>query len=285
MKKILTTLFLSTILSTNLYAETLPNVNNEIESVRNNCVGIRNNLDIIFGLTTVTAVSSGIGTLTATGALVAGIAKDKKEYQLDEETLKTNPKKWGENFKELTEDMKSSMEKSSNALGNVRTGLLAGTTAVSALSAGSSIGATMTADKLAKKMEDCNHALKELQLAKSSIEAEEKFNTTSVNSANEILSVCKEYSKDNIKQLKNMMTASAIVSAVGTGVAGTGTMTSVMANKEKNKAKAKKLNTASNILAGVAIGTSGTSTTLSALSIQKAKKDSEMATECEKVLK
>ena len=285
MKKILTTtLLLSSTFSNILFAETLPNVNNEIENVKTNCTGIKANLDTIFGLSTATAISSGIGTITATGALAVGIIKNKKDYKLDELTLKNNPAEFEKNFNELVDDIKASMKKTSNTLGNIRTGLMAGTTATSAISTGTSIGSAISADKLAKKMENCNISLQSLQIAKNAIEAEENFDKSSVQNANSILSICKEYDKENIKQLKNMMTTSAVVSAIGTGVSGTGTITSAMANKEKNKEKAKKLDTASNILAGVAIGTSGTSTTLSAISIQKAKKDSEMATECEKKL-
>lgn len=89
------------------------------------------------------------------------------------------------------------------------------------------------------------------------------------------------------------MTASAIVSGIGTATAGAGTITSAMANSkkvreddsEKGRKKEKGLNLASNILAGVTMGTSATSMVLSVTAISKAKKDSKMAEECEAVLK
>ena len=179
--------------------------------------------------------------------------------------------------------------KDSKIVGNVRTGLMAGATATSAVSTGTSIGATLTATKLAEKMAQCNNALRELNIAKGQLEAEGERDEK----ADEILFVCTGYDESNIKSLKSLATANAVVSGIGTATAGAGTVASVMANSkkvradksEKGKKKEKGLNLASNILAGVTMGTSGTSTALSAVQISKAKKDSRMAEECEAVLK
>lgn len=102
---------------------------------------------------------------------------------------------------------------------------------------------------------------------------------------------CTGFDKDNINTLKTQMTASAIVSGIGTSTAGT--IISAMANSkkvreddsEKGRKKEKGLNLASNILVGVTMGTSATSTVFSVTAISKAKKDSKMAEECEAVLK
>lgn len=179
-------------------------------------------------------------------------------------------------------------DKKSKTLGNVRTGLLATSTVVSSVSTGTSIGATLTAGQLAEKMAKCNSDLRELKLALGQLEMlDEKHET-----ASNILSVCSGFDEDNINQLKTLSTANAVISGVGVGVAGAGTITSAIANTKKvrnddsedGKRKEKNLNLASNILAGVSTGTSIASTALSATAIAKAKKDSEMAEKCEKLL-
>ena len=140
-------------------------------------------------------------------------------------------------------------------------------------------------------MEACNEAISNLKMAISVAEAEE-VEADKLVKAREITSACTGFDKDNIKTLKTTMTASAVVSGIGTATATTGTVTSALANSEKvrgdnsdkGKKKEKNLNLVSNIMAGVTAGTSGASTVLSATAISKAKKDSEMAEKCEAVL-
>ena len=183
------------------------------------------------------------------------------------------------------------LENQSKTLGNVRTGLMAGATATSAVSMGTSLGAGLTAKKLAEKMEACNEAISNLKMAISVAEAEE-VDAEKLVKAREITSVCTGFDRDNIKTLKTTMTASAVVSGIGTATASAGTVTSILANSEKvrgdnsdrGKKKEKKLNLVSNIMAGVTVGTSGASTVLSATAIKKAKQDSEMAERCEAAL-
>lgn len=179
-------------------------------------------------------------------------------------------------------------------LGHVRTGLMAGATATSLVSTGTSIGATVTASKLAEKMSSCNAKLSELKIAKNTLIAvlEDAEQPSTIATADNILNACTGYDEANIKTLKTTMTASAVVSGIGSAVAGAGTVTSIMANtdktrnddSEKGQKKEKALNLTTNILAGVATGTSGASTVLSATAISRAKKDSEMAGNCESVL-
>ncbi len=291
-------------------------LSSKLDNVRNECSGIKSNLDTIFGLSVATTVSSGLGTLVSGGALAVGLVKANKDKKIEEKEAELNlltPKDISldtsseENLKKSVASALSDLdkdaealraeiakdEKTSKTLGHVRTGLMAGATLTSAVSTGTSIGATLSATKLAEKMSSCNSALSELRLAKATAEAEEVEATdTLVVSANNILSVCTGYDEGNIKSLKNLATANSIVSGIGTMTAGAGTVTSFMANKdsvrndntEAGKKKEKNLNTASNILAGVTLGTSATSTTLSAVQISKAKKDSDMAEKCEKAL-
>ena len=184
----------------------------------------------------------------------------------------------------------------SESTGNLRTGLMAGATVTSAVSTGTSIGATVNADKLAKKMSDCNQKLYELKIAKSELEALESTDKSVVEvgeNATKILGACTGYNKNNINTVKNKMTASAIISGIGTATGATGTITSAMANSKKvreddsvkGKKKEKNLNLTANIMAGITTGTSLSTTVISATAIADAKKDSKMAEECEAVLK
>ena len=289
MKKLLITLLGITSFNGTSFAYDISTLQSKINSVKSECSGIKSSLDTIFGLSVATTVSSGLGTVTATGALITGLKKRNQDYKLDEETLHNNIDRFIDDYNKLTEDIKNSMKKS-ETLGNVRSALLAGTTITSAVSTGTSIGATLTAGKLAEKMSSCNKSLQALKIAKLSLENEiatEDNNQTGViliSTAQNILSSCTGFDEANIKTLKNIATANAVISGIGTGVSGVGTATSIMANKSKDKEKNKKLNTTSNVLAGVAIGTSATSTTLSAIQISKAKKDSDMAEKCENSL-
>ncbi len=283
----------------------------KIEEVRSECSGIKSNIDTIFGLTVATTVSSGLGTAAAGGALAVGLVKSSTDKKIEEnnelleafkkasasgkeEDIASFESKIDEINELITDGTQEKLNKKSKTLGNVRTGLMAGATVTSAVSTGTSVGAVMNASKLAEKMSSCNKKLSELQIAKNTLVAilEDEQEPAVVATAQNILSVCTGFDEDNIKTLKTRMTASAVVSGIGTATAGAGTVTSLMANKdsvrnddsEAGKKKEKKLNIASNILAGVTMGTSATSTVLSATSISKAKKDSEMAEKCERAL-
>ena len=286
----------------------------KIDEVKVECSGIKSNLDTIFGLSVATTVSSGLGTLAAGGALGVGIAKSVTDKKIEKNKLFLETKSSRldtsspENLKasatallsELDSDAEkleaeiSKLEKTSKTLGNIRTGLMAGATATSLVSTGTSIGATVTASKLAEKMSSCNTKLSELKIAKNTLIAvlEDAEQPSTIATADNILNACTGYDEANIKTLKTTMTASAVVSGIGSAVAGAGTVTSIMANtdktrnddSEKGQKKEKALNLTTNILAGVATGTSGASTVLSATAISRAKKDSEMAGNCESVL-
>ena len=276
--------------------EKIANLQSKISEVRSECSGIKKDLDTIFGFTTATTVASGIGTVAAGGALVTGIMKAKTDKELEELSKLSSVDLYNYALSLENEEKKTKLEKKSKTLGNVRTGLMAGATVTSAVSTGTSIGATVNADKLAKKMSDCNQKLYELKIAKSELEALEttdKFAVEVGENATKILGACTGYNKNNINTVKNKMTASAIISGIGTATGATGTITSAMANSkkvreddsEKGKKKEKNLNLTANIMAGITTGTSLSTTVISATAIADAKKDSKMAEECEAVLK
>lgn len=291
-------------------AAALSNLNTKIAAVQESCSGIKQNFDTIFGLSVGTAVSSGVGTLAAGSALGVGIAKanidkkiEEKESELEliksrTENLSSDPEEFKKQLEEILPQLAKDYEKvrqeidektkKSKQLGHARTGLMAGATVTSAVSTGTSVGAVITADKLAKKIEKCNADLQVLKIAKGKLEAEGGKSEQAEN----IIKNCTGYDKANITALKNLATANAVVSGVGTATALTGTITSAFANtdkvrndnSEKGKKKEKNLNLVSNIFAGITTGTSAASTGLSAAQIMKAKKDSEMAAKCESAL-
>ena len=276
--------------------EKIANLQSKISEVKSECSGIKKDLDTIFGFTTATTVASGLGTVAAGGALVTGIMKAKTDKELEDLSKLSSVDLYNYALSLENEEKKTKLEKKSKTLGNVRTGLMAGATVTSAVSTGTSIGATVNADKLAKKMSDCNQKLYELKIAKSELEALESADKSAVEigeNATKILGACTGYNKNNINTVKNKMTASAIISGIGTATGATGTITSAMANSqkvreddsEKGKKKEKNLNLTANIMAGITTGTSLSTTVISATAIADAKKDSKMAEECEAVLK
>lgn len=178
-------------------------------------------------------------------------------------------------------------------MGHVRTGLMAGATVTSAVSLGTSVGSVNSAGSLADNMSKCNSALSALRSAKSAFEVElDGESDASLIRANGILSACSDYDKENVKAIKNIMTASSVTSGIGTATGLAGTITSAMANSnkvrsdnsEKGTKKEKNLNMASNILAGVTTGTSASSAVLGGISMSKVKKDFEKAERCESAL-
>ena len=180
-------------------------------------------------------------------------------------------------------------EKTSKTLGNVRTGLMAGATATSGVSTLSSFVSSGRAKTLVNRMAACNAKIEELKIIKAKFEAEDfSKDDATYKLASNISEKCSPFDVDNMKKVATSMTASGIVSAIGVGTAGAGTVTSVLANTDKTrndnseigKKKEKALNLTTNILAGVTAGTSGASTVLSATAIAKVSKDADMAKEC-----
>ncbi len=274
--------------------EQLIYLKSSISNVKSKCLGIKKDLDLIFGLTTATTIVSGVGTLVAGGALATGLSKEKIDKELENLQNYTSVELF--NFIDTYQNQrKEELEKKSKTLGNIRTGLLAGATATSIASTGTSIGATINAKKLAKKMEECNNSIEQLKIAQKSMEEIKDKNNDLTNhftKAGKILTFCTGYNKKNINTLKTKMTASSIISGIGSATSITGTITSAFANSEKirngsgekEKKKENNLNLVSNIMAGITTGTSLSTTAISATAITDAKKDSDMAEKCEKVL-
>ena len=277
----------------------------KIDSASSACSGIKSNIDRIFGLTTATTVASGLGTVAAGVALTTGIMKSNLDKKIDRAnagdlTDEKNFQAYLDRLQRVTleggtaSDIDNADAKKSKTLGNIRSIGMATATVTSGVSLGTSIASTLSAGKLADKMEDCDRKVADVRYAKANAEALLESSSDSnlenlVNKAQNISSKCSGFDKQNINTLKNMMTASAVVSGIGTATGAAGTVTSIMANKdsvrnddsEAGKRKEKKLNLASNILAGVTAGASASTTVISGIALTKAKKDSGVAGDCE----
>ena len=281
----------------------------KIDEAGSACSGIKSNIDRIFGLTTATTVSSGLGMVAAGTALTTGVMKSKADKMASVDGVSDKEfATYVDKLEKLTleggteAELNETLAKKSKILGNIRSIAMGAATAASAVSLGTSIGATLNAGRLADKMEECDRKVSDMRSVKATAEvvAQDSGDTNLINlvqKANNIASKCSGFDKGNISSLRRMMKASAIVSGIGTATAAAGTATSIMANSdkvrngsegetsedtEKRAKKEKGLNLASNVLAAVTVGAAGTSTALSGVSMAKAKKDSGVAEECEK---
>ena len=311
---------------------------NSMDVVKETCSGIKGEYDTIFNLNVATSVLSAVGTLASGTALATGIMKANKDKQIEEnentlymlksktegltqeeirnkatelvEILNTERRDIIEGFKkEFSEKDIDSLEeqldkdiKKSKQLGHARTGLMAGATATSAISMGTSIGSVVGLKNLTEKMQKCNSALKELKIVKGQIQAEideiddseekAKLEKEKLNKAKNVLDTCKEFDNKVLTAMYNKSIASASISGVGSAVGLVGTITSAIANtdktrndnSDKGKKKEKALNLTANISAGIVAGTSATSTILSGITASQVKKESEKAGKCEETL-
>lgn len=226
------------------------------------------------------AGSSIVNTGMLSERLVSYDAEKDNEVTLQAKVDEVNARNKVQNAKD---------EKTSKTLGNVRTGLMAGATATSGVSTLSSFVSSGRAKTLVNRMAACNAKIEELKIIKAKFEAEDfSKDDATYKLVSNISEKCSSFDVDNMKKVATSMTASGIVSAIGVGTAGAGTVTSVLANTDKTrndnsesgKKKEKALNLATNIMAGVTAGTSGASTVLSATAIAKVSKDADMAKEC-----
>ncbi len=254
----------------------------KIGGVQAVCGGIASNLNTIFNLNMATTFVSSAGVGTAASALAVGVMKNKDGVG----------------------------EKSKKTLGHVRTGLMAASAATSGVSVGTSAAASVNAGQVAEKMKQCNAVLGELRSINNKVKALVDYNNKKeeaksmwredIERSMYIISSCKGFDMTDINTIKNSMTASAVISGIGTATAITGTATSAIANTDMpthyqgtdpvavsnairaEENKRKKLDLTSNIMAGITAGTSLTTTAVSGAVLNKAKKLAEIAASCER---
>ena len=282
-------------------------LNTNIEKAKSSCSGIKDDLKAIQVLTGVSTGASGLGAIASGTALGVGIAKaslDKRIANTKTDLEKMSTAELEKRLDEIGETLSSlnkkisEEEKKSKTLGNVRTGLLAGTIATSTTSTITSGISIKKLDDIIEKMRDCDKAAKLVHSDVSMIKAEvDDVNVLKdeplLKKAEKVALFCEGLDSDNIKGIKKTLTASTVMGGIGTATSIAGTITSAMANSNNVRnddtkdgvKKEKDLNLASNIMAGISTGTSIGGTAFSAISLSKLANDIDNAEKCEDALK
>lgn len=277
------------------------------------CIGIDEALADLKKMAGINTAVTGVGTAVNTSATVVGLvkaSKDKKAEELEKlikelsemEDNKEAPtddqiaefsREFDQSFeaaksaKTLTEEL-DKLNKQSKALGNWRTGLLAGGTATNV--AGAIIaGNNKVDDDLQSQIDSCKAAVGNLQA--SMMQA--RMDGEDISEAQQIVTACREYDYIDISPINKRAQGAMISSVVGATTGLAGTVTSAMANTDTTrndntdagKQKEKNLNTASNVLAGASTVASATATVFNATQISAIKKVTTVASKCTEALK
>ena len=258
-----------------------------------------------------------VGTVTGAVALGTGIAKAKKDEDIEslkkkflgilsesgdktnkqetEDTLAQLEKAWDTYVKDAknnTDTKKNAdkidkLEQESKTLGNVRTGMLAANTATSV--AGAVISSQNKANGSIKEaIDNCISATDDLR--ESMMQA--RVDGQDTTAAKRIVDACSEYKFANLSKINALATGSTVTSGIGAVSGGVGMVTSIVANTDSTRkdnskdgiAKEKNLNMASNVLSGVTTATSAVSTVLNGVQIATIKKVVSISESCEKEL-
>ncbi len=319
MKKIITFFSIILIGTPSLSAENY--LTQAIINVKNNCIGISTELDDLKKMAGINTAVSGIGTVTAGGALATGIIKSKKDSEIEsyeeslkklssiktddkgldyinlskediEKSIQQNKEKINENSIKELQEKKDELEEKSEKLGNIRTGLMAGDTAINIAGAVIS-GKNKIKGDLNNQITGCIQSVKVLSRAKQQARIEGTITQEETLNIDKIIDACNEWEYLDISKINNKASGAMTSNIIGATSGFIGTITSATANTKKirqddtseGKEKEKHLNTASNVLAGTSGGASLVSTILSATQINAINKASEIAQKCEETLK
>lgn len=265
-------IFLIPIISINYsYGADIIPLTQAINLAKDSCMGISAELNQMKTMAGINTAVTGVGTVTAGGALATGITKSQKDKEIRsyEESIKilnsipnTNNElttiniESEEEFKEqiynyiaqevqnkTINDIKTSMlqeiekeknklEEQSKKLGNIRTGLMAGDTATSI--AGAVIaGKNQVKGDLKNQIDECLNAIKALDTAKQQARIDGSANQDNLTKAETIVRECSEWEFIEIDKINNRASGAMISSIVGAGTGLAGTITSASANSKK----------------------------------------------------
>ncbi|MCL2338477.1 MAG: hypothetical protein FWC51_00805 [Proteobacteria bacterium] len=290
-----------------------------IQNIRENCVGISDELNHMKMMAGINTAVTGVGTLAGGGAVAVGFikaSKDKKSEEYDELIAQLNAAgaieitdeamfydKFSDFLMEtgdpesiaLAQSLKkrkSELDMQSKNLGNWRTGLLAGNTATNV--AGAVIaGTNKVKGDLNTQIGDCRAAVDTLRHAELQAHMDNTADADMFDTADQIISACGKWETTDVSKINNRATGAMWSSIAGATAGGAGTVTSVLANTDKTRndntdsgrAKEKNLNTASNVLAIGATAASTTATVFNAMQVAAIKKASDVSDNCEKALR
>lgn len=302
-----------------------------LKRVRKNCMGISDELGDIRKLVGVSAATAAGGTLTAAGAAYVGGDKMEADEKIKEikslysELANAQPKQDDSespitvpdglqvrlmqviNFEKVVsagysvdsakgelESEKAKLEKKSKLYGNVRTGLMATSTAANIASAVvSGTNANSFNAQLSARIGACLGAVNYLSKAKVQAGLDGTATNQDVAKAEKIIETCGKYNANDVLKLVKQARGASAVSGIGaaTGLAGTITSATANSNKirdaqsEEAQKKEENLNTASNVLATATTVASFTSSVLNVAQLSAAARVIELAEQCEEALK
>ena len=290
------------------------------ETVRQFCDGISDRISSVSGVSKVNTAVTATGTVTAGGALVAGIMKsqtDKKIEELqkkicerggcdpdkvaamsDEEFLHSVAQPFIRQMELDRELQRLQAEKDaatakSKKLGNWRTGLLVGTTATNVASA-IIAGLNRNQSDLIQQITACNAAVDKLRVARTAAinSGVDPIENPMINEFNTTIESCGALNIADVEKIEKRMTVVMGTSIGGAVIGAVGAGTSIAANKDSvrnddtdaGKQKEKNLNTAANVSAGLATATGAVGTGFNISLITLTKKILKSAEQCEGTL-
>lgn len=277
------------------------------------CSGISDSMAELKKMAGINTAITGVGTAAGVGATVTGFVKADKDKQAEEiEQLLKKIQEIQENTPDATEedlqafqaefdtsynsaisDLENKktelekLEKQSKALGNWRTGLLAGATVTNVAGAVIAGGNKVDMD-LDARIDACKDSISVLRNAIG----QARIEGADVSQAQRIVDACGDWEFVDLSKIDKRAKGAQVSSIVGatTGVAGT--VTSAMANTDQTrgdntdagKKKEKNLNLAANVLSVGTTAASATATIFNATQISAIKKAVTVADNCEKEL-
>jgi hypothetical protein len=288
---------------------------NEIfEATKIVCSGISDEISKVSKVSKANTVVTGVGTVAAGGALVAGITKSREEQEIDK-LVKQICDAGGCNadsvramslddfhskvmlpMAEIAE-LEKKLERSKK-LGNWRTGLMAGTIGTNLASAIIS-GVNADQSDLIQHIETCNEMVKSVQLISGQLKAAgiSHLEEPIVKKLDNVKTWCMQINVTDVEKIEKRMRRVMGTSIAGVVIGGVGTVTSAAANSDKymdannrlnlsdaERQKVKSLNTTANIMAGANIGTGLVETGLNISLIKLTKDLIGSAQRCEEVL-
>ncbi len=296
-----------------------------IAAARANCLGISERLNEIKTMAGIGTAVTGVGTATGLGTVVVGGVKsstDKKAEQINmtivdlekqlaglsavpaNTSLSPEYQKYRAEFIEYytariradinammndLSDQHAELDAKSKTLGNVRTGLAAGTTAASI---GGAVLASQakTDDDLQTQVRKCLDAVDAVRNHKM----QARMNGEDITKLDEIVSACDKYSTVNLTKIDKRGAGAQWSSVAGAVTGAVSVATSAAANtsnvRNTNTAtgadsqKEKSLNATANVFAGGATVANAIATGFNASQIKAINDASDVAEKCEKAL-
>lgn len=277
------------------------------------CSGISDEISKVSNVSKINTAITGVGTVAAGGALVAGIKKSQEEEEIDKlvEQICNAGGCAAEGVESMSDEdffynvmqpmaeiaeLQERLERSKK-LGNWRTGLMAGTIGTNVASAIIS-GVNKNQSELIQHIQACNEAVKSVNNMSNKLKLEgvNPLENPIMKNLNNVGTLCNNINIADIEKIEKRMTGVMGTSIAGAVIGVAGTATSAAANSDKymneqnrlklseqEKNKKNNLNTASNVMAGANVVTGAVETGLNISLIALTKKLIKQAEQCEEV--